>query len=517
MESAISQPSKTFHLKQFLFLLLYLAVLMLAFMNLPKSVSVYYEEQALIAGFGLLGIWRYCWWLNHVVRSLIYGKLVFPRRRLLANQLWASGWRPKRLIFMMTTFKELPETTKKVLQSILDECAEVNVPVKLFVGIGADIDEEVISAFFAERETVFPFDVIMVRQKKPGKRYAIGETLRAILRHGLDQDDPVIFMDGDTYFEPGCLRLCLPFFQLFPRMQALTTYELAMVKNGPNWLKKWLDMRFAQRDLTMQSYSLSDKILTLTGRMSIFRGKHLIEPGFLDIVENDKLTHWLWGEYRFLSGDDKSTWYYLLKHGADMFYIPDALTITIEYIHGSAFDRMRENLRRWSGNTLRNGARAIALGPRTTGYFIWWCLIDQRLAVWTMLIGHMITFVLTFTKTIAFLFMSFIWIALSRLCTSVMLFIHARRIDMSFPFLIYTNQLLSTIIKIYILFRLPQQRWKNRGGQHAGFDGQKGLKIRSLVASYLTIFYCTLCLLVVLLYLGLVSLPSLGDIRTLLT
>jgi glycosyltransferase Alg8 len=508
------ESSRLVHVKQIFYLSLYLVVLLLCVMHLPKSVTLYYEEQAAIAGFGALGIWRYCWWMNHVIRSIIYGKWVFPRRRMLADQLWNSGWRPSRLYFMMTTFKELPTTTEIVLQSILDECKEVNVPVKLFIGTGTDADEEIISRFFADRETPHLFDVIMVRQKLPGKRYAIGETLRAILRHGLNEDDPVIFMDGDTYFEPGCLRLCLPFFHLFPKMQALTTYELAIVKNGPAWLKKWLDMRFAQRDLTMQSYSLSNKILTLTGRMSIFRGKHLIEPEFLDIVENDRLTHWLWGEYRFLSGDDKSTWYYLLKQSADMYYIPDALTITIEYIHGNAFDRMKENLRRWSGNTLRNGARAIALGPRTTGYFIWWCLIDQRLAVWTMLLGHMITFVLTFTKAAAFLLMSFLWIAFSRLCTSVMLFIHARRIDMSFPFLIYINQLVSTIIKIYILFRLPQQRWKNRGGQHAGFDGQSGLKLRSLIASYLTLFYCTCCLLLVLMYLGLVSLPTMGDIKT---
>lgn len=503
-------------LKQLFFLSLYLTTLLILFINLPKSVSLYYEERAAILGFGAIGIWRYCWWLNHVIRSLIYRKIVFPERRAKANALWESGWRPQSIIFMMTTYKELPATTKKVLQTILDECQQVNAPVKLFIGIGADSDEEVINHFFANKARSFPFEVIMVRQKLPGKRYAIGETLRAILRHGLHEDDPVIFMDGDTYFVPGCLRLCLPFFKLFPRLQALTTHEKAIVKNGPTWLKKWLDMRFAQRDLTMQSYSLSGRILTLTGRMSIFRGKHLLEPGFLDIVENDKLTHWLWGEYRFLSGDDKSTWYYLLKERADMFYIPDALTITIEYIHGSAVDRMKENLRRWSGNTLRNGARAIALGPRTTGYFIWWCLIDQRLAVWTMLLGHMITFILAFTKAAAFLMMSFIWIAFSRLCTSVMLFIHAKRLDMSFPFLIYINQLMSTIIKIYILFRLPQQRWKNRGNQEAGFAANKTLKLRSLVASYLTLFYCMCCFLLILIYLGLVSLPTLSDFLTML-
>ena len=521
MESKFSRlitprTKERWNIKDIIYLLFYLSILLIAALNIPKNTAIYHEERAALMSFGIIGIWRYSWWVNHVVRSIIYGHIVFPRRRLKANQLWTSGWRPKRLFFMMTTFRELETTTEKVLQSILHECNQVNVPVKLFIGTGAESDEIIIQNFFKKQKPDYPFEVIIVKQKLPGKRYAIGETLRSMLRHGLKEDDTVIFMDGDTFFESGCLRLCLPFFQLYPNMQALTTNETAIVNAGPTWMKKWLDMRFSQRAYTMQSYSLSNKILTLTGRMSIFRGKHLCNPEFIHIIENDHLKHWLWGDYRFLSGDDKSTWYYLLKEGADMLYIPDAKTVTIEYIHGSALDRMKENLRRWSGNTLRNGARAIALGPKTVGYFIWWCLIDQRCAIWTMLIGHLIIIVLAITKSWTFLWVALIWIAFSRLCLSFILFIHAHRIDMSFPVLIYMNQFMSTVIKIYILFRLPQQRWKNRGDQQAGFKAQPGWCLQSWIANYLTVFYCICCLLFVLLLLRLVSLPTIGDVKTLL-
>lgn len=511
---AVSNHDRHENFRQIFYLVIYLTVLLVAVLNLPKSVTMYHEERAAMFSFGLIGLWRYCWWMNHVIRAFCYGHIVFPRRRLKANQLWASGWRPKRLFFMMTTFQELQATTEMVLQSIVDECKQITVPVKLFIGTGTQLDEAIIENFFVQQEMAISFEVVFVRQKQPGKRYAIGETLRAMLRYGLEDEDPVVFMDGDTYFEPGCLRLCLPFFQLYPKMQALTTYEKCIVKKGPTWVKKWLDMRFSQRDFTMQSYSLSNKVLTLTGRMSIFRGKHLREPAFITIIENDHLKHWLWGTYRFLSGDDKSTWYYLLKERAQMFYIPDATTVTIEYIHGNALIRMKENLKRWSGNTLRNGARAIALGPNRVGYFIWWCVIDQRCAIWTMFIGHMIIIILACTKSAAFLLVSFIWIAFSRLCTSLILFIHARRIDMSFPFLVYINQLMSTIIKIYILFRLPQQRWTNRGDQRSGFEAQLGWKIRGWVATYLTAFYCVCCCLLIVILLKLVSLPTLGDVKT---
>ncbi len=498
-----------------LFLALYVTLVVAAVLNFPRGISQYHKEHVVFISFGAIGIWRYSWWLNHLIRSLLYRCIIFPRRRMKADDLWRSGWRPNCIFVMMTTYNELPETTEKVLQTLLDECHDVGVPVKLFVGTGAPVDEHIITQFFFKHKPRIPFEVHIVRQKLPGKRYAIGETLREIIKNGLETNDPVIFMDGDTFFVSGCLRRCLPFFQLYPKMQALTTYETAIVKNGPLWLKKWLDMRFAQRDLTMQSYALSDKILTLTGRMSIFRGHHLLEPAFIDIVEHDHLKDWLWGDYRFLSGDDKSTWYYLLKHKADMFYIPDASTVTIEYIHGSAVNRMIENLRRWNGNTLRNGARAIALGPRTVGYFIWWCLIDQRLAVWTMLWGHMITVVLALTVTPLFIYVTFVWIAATRFCMSLILYKHARRIDISFPFLMYISQLAGMFVKIYILFRLPQQRWKNRGNQQAGFNPQARLRLKYWIANYLTMFYCVYCLLFILLYLNVVSLPTLMDIKSL--
>lgn len=498
------------------YLFIYCFFLLILFVNLPPDITLYYETRGTFIALNILGLWRYSWWMVHVIRSFIYTYWVFPAFRIKADSIWMSGFRPKQLVFMMTTYKEIASTTEKVLQSILCECHEVGVPTKIFIGTGCDYDEEIIDTFFRNQVTRIPLEIIMIRQNAPGKRFAIGDTLRSIVQNGLEADDPVIFMDGDTFLLPGCLRKCLPFFALFPKMQALTTFEQTIVHNAPTWMKKWLEMRFVQRDFTMRSYSLSHKVLTLTGRMSIFRGKHILEPEFIQIIEHDHLTHWLWGKYRFLSGDDKSTWYYLLRAGADMLYIPDATSVTIENINGNALDRMKENLRRWSGNTLRNGQRAIALGPRRVGFFIWWCLLDQRFSIWTMLIGHMIILLLSITKSSAFLMVAILWIGFSRLCMSFILFLYARRIDMSFPFLVYFNQLMTAIIKIYILFRLPQQRWKNRGDQSSGFLISKEWKFKNLVANYLTGFYCLSCLLIILLFLHIVSLPTLSDFMILL-
>jgi len=210
----------------------------------------------------------------------------------------------------------------------------------------------------------------------------------------IHQDDLIVFMDGDAVLAPGILRKCCPLFENDPKLQAITTDE-EVICYGPKWIQSWLTMRFAQRRIAMQSHSMANKVLTLTGRMSVFRANHLTRHKFIRMLEADHLHHWLWGTFRFLSGDDKSTWYYMLTQYAKMLYVPDALVYTIEEIEGSGIERMTQNFRRWSGNMLRNGTRALKLGPNKIGFFIWWCVMDQRIAMWTMLVSPIVAIAAT--------------------------------------------------------------------------------------------------------------------------
>lgn len=495
--------------KAILQLCLYASLLFIAVVNLPQNIWTHIETRQAAIGIGFIGIWRYSWWFVHLIRSLIYGKIVFPKRRLKADQLWNSGWRPKRIFFMMTTFHEERTTTEKVLETVIAECNEIAIPAKFFIGTGSEYDEEIIKEYINLHKTIMPFEVIMVRQGNSGKRSAIADTLRVMKNEDITPEDVVVFLDGDTVMIEGCLRKCLAFFPLYKDMHALTTNETVIVR-GPSWMKRWLDMRFAQRHFVMQSHALSNKVLTLTGRMSIFRADHVLNDNFIATIESDHLQHWLWGDFKFLSGDDKSTWYYLLKSGGQMFYIPDAMAYTIEIVKGSGFARMKENLLRWSGNMLRNGSRAIALGPRKIGFFIWWCLIDQRIAMWTILIGLFATIILSIAVTPAFLLVYIIWILFTRLCLSCILFYYGRRIDVSFPFLLYFSQVLNSFVKIYLLFRLPRQRWANRGDQQS--EKEAGAHWKDWAATGLTTFYCTCFFITVLAYLGIITIPGFADI-----
>ena len=415
---------------------------------------------------GTLGLWRFGWWFTHAVRAEIYDRLKWPGMRERADAVWQSGWRPRMLHIQMTTYYEEPAITRRVIGSIIGQIRREGIPTTLYIGTGSSYDEEIITDFVRTHAQDVDADLVFLRQNQPGKRMAIGMILRAMNRNGVEDDDLVIFMDGDAVYGHDVLEKTCSMFGADPDLQALTTNE-EVICYGPEWIQSWLSMRFAQRRLAMQSHALSDKVLTLTGRMSVFRARNIIDERFIRTIEADHLDHWLWGRFRFLSGDDKSTWYHLLTCHAKMTYVPDACVYTIEQIEGSGTGRMVQNFRRWSGNMLRNGQRAIALGPRMVKPFIWWCLVDQRIAMWTMLVSPTLAILTLFVNPI-YLAHCLIWIVLSRTILCLFLFRYARSTDLSWPFILYFNQIINASVKVYMIFHLSKQKWSNRGNQTAG-------------------------------------------------
>jgi len=411
------------------------------------------------------------------------------------------------LHFMMVTFRERRETTEAVLDSIVQECRITGVPARLFVGTGDPSDERIIEEYFAAEAPDVDLDVVIVRQNQPGKRFAIGLVLRALSRHGVEREDLVVFMDGDSIIQEGLIEKCAPIFAARPRLGALTTNEIAIV-SGPRWMQSWHDLRFAQRRLVMESHSVSRKVLTLTGRLSIFRGEIVVDEDFIRTIESDNLEHWLWGRFRFLSGDDKSTWYWVLKNQYEMLYVPDAFCTTIENIEVNPYFRLQQNLLRWSGNMLRNGTRAILLGPRRVGLFIWWCLIDQRIAMWTVLTGPTLAVLLALVSGPQVLVAYLIWVVATRLALSGVLFFYARGVYVSFPLLLFLNQITTSMIKVYLLFRMSKQRWLNRGDQRVPAGAANMLVFQRFMAGFITVFYVALLIFAIAVYSGALELPQ---------
>lgn len=481
---------------------LYFGTLAFLVAYLPNSIWDPEVKQITLA-LGLIGIWRYGWWFVHYIRSEYYYNWIYPNMRKKADEQWQKAPFERIVHFMMTTYMEDEDTTRRVIRSICEETRTSGRTVKVWLGSSTEYDEDLVQEYISFYGHDLPISLMIIRQYGSGKRQAIGLVLRAMVRSEIDDDDMVIFMDGDAILGTGVIQKCASLFAIDHDLQAVTTDE-EVVCFGPRWLETWLKMRFAQRRIAMQSHSISNKVLTLTGRMSAFRANHLKNLRLIRLLEADFLEHWLWGRFMFLSGDDKSTWYYMLLMDAKLLYVPDVCAYTVEVIEGSGMLRMFQNFRRWSGNMLRNGQRALQLGPKKIGFFIWWCVLDQRICMWTMLVSPALASTSMALAETSYILNYFIWIAFSRMGLSIFLYRWSDKVYFSFPFLLYLNQLVNSVLKVYSVFRLNKQKWSNRGNQSAGGADKK----KDMVANYLTLFYCSNLVLWVMLYSGVLEPPT---------
>lgn len=451
-----------------------------------------------LVGLGILGTWRWSWWVFQVIRSRIYLHLVFPRWRRRANQIPLEQLPP--VCFLVPTYKEKPWITERVFRVIATEAKSLAKPITVLVTSSSNQENAaILSVLKSVDPELSSIRLIQMVQTGEGKRKAMADGLRELARLNLPEDTIVALMDGDSEITDGTLRNCLPFFRMFPKMGALTTDELPIVE-GSYVFSEWFHLRMSQRHYQMCSVGLSSKVMCLTGRFSLFRAEAALHPTFAEQLEKDTLDDWLWGRFKFLSGDDKSTWYWLLQRGYDMIYIPDVIVYSIETISGSLIDRGYQNMRRWFGNMLRNSDRAIRLGPWKTGFFVWYCFLDQRISYWTSLFTPGLLLIAFLQGNLIVTALMICWIFLSRPLMLIVIFWGRDSLlkPIHLPLLL-VGQWVSSLIKIWTQMNLAQQKWSNRGNQSISAEG-KGLvrftKIgtsRFLFISQLFIFGVILC------------------------
>ncbi|HUG61831.1 MAG TPA: glycosyltransferase, partial [Methylomirabilota bacterium] len=298
-----------------------------------------------------------------------------------------------------------------------------------------------------------------VRIAGSGKRDALAHGFRAIAEFGPGPDDTVAVIDGDSIVPVDLVAKCAPFFALGSDVGALTTDEMCEVE-GREIFREWYSLRFAQRQVLMCSMGLSGRVLTLTGRMSMFRAQIACDEDFIAHVQEDAIEHWRLGRVKFLTGDDKSSWYWLLKRGYRMLYVPDVVIETIEQPPADRFvDSAAMLMVRWFGNMLRTNGRAVALGPTPIGVFAWWAILDQRLSMWTCLTGIAFAVVGTLFVSPYAAVLYVLWVLSSRYVMMLFLLSVRRRVSVTYPFLIFFNQIFGSLMKIYIVFRLDRQKW----------------------------------------------------------
>ncbi len=437
-----------------------------------------------IFGLGVIGAWRWGLFFMRLMRSKYYQSWTFPRWRKLATQVPSEAI-PK-VCLIVPTYREQSWITERVFRAIVLEAYTLEQPLMVFVSSSSDQENDVIQSIVKANDPDNRVRLIL-RTQQHGKRKALADSLRELATMGISDSTIIALMDGDSELAPGVLRKTLPFFLLFPKLGALTTDEIPVVR-GSYCFSEWLHLRFVQRHYQMCSDALSRKVMCLTGRFSLFRGDAALHPGFADQLEFDQLDDWLWGRFKFLSGDDKSTWFWLLKNRYEMLYIPDALVYSIETVSGSALERAIANMRRWFGNMLRNNGRALALGPKVTGWGIWCGLLDQRLSIWTSLILPSVLLLSVFQGQWFIAGLLVFWTLLTRPIMLMLIFIgrqsHLKPIHIG---LLITMQWFSSLIKIWAQMNLAQQKWTNRGNQSIDINGSILERFLKRSASWLMI------------------------------
>ena len=472
-------------------LFFYILVLAALAANAPASVWDPHSR-AFFVILGLVGAWRYLWGAVHLGRALVYGHVVFPHWRRAAARLDAAyaegtpGTDPHvpELYCIVTSYRIRAETTALVYRALLEELARYGRPAVVVASIVELADERFIKRLFARLRPPSTVRLALVRRPGIGKRDGLASALRAVQRCRPQDDAAVIVMDGDTVITPGALHGCLPFVRLMPRVGGITTDEDAVV-DGSRIMASWHRLRFAQRHLLMSSMGLSRRLMTLTGRMSIFRAEIATDPSFVSMVGNDVLDHWRLGRIPLLTGEDKSTWLWLLERGWEMLYVPDVRVLTIEHPPARGFFRSSTQLMlRWFGNMLRASGRAIALGPRRVGLFTWWCLVDQRLSMWTPLVGPVVVAMASLTYAPTLLYAYALWVMTTRLLQALSLLTMRPTIGGLWPILIYYNQVYGALLKTWVLFRLDRQRWTRQNIALEARLGPGQRAIRTIGSAY---------------------------------
>lgn len=425
--------------------------------SLPKQAYAIIDSKTGLA-IGLIGLWRYGWGLLHFLRNLIYRAYAYPKlkRRAIAA---TRGAPPPPAYLLVTSFRIPTGTTVPVYQAAIRAARAAPAPVTIVASIVEMADQRLIRGLFDRM--VGPddnVDLVFVRIDGTGKRDALAFGFRAISRLLPPPEALVAVIDGDSIVPDDLVAHCYPYFQ-DPDVGALTTDETAEV-NGSPLFRHWYNLRFAQRHILMSSLGLSRRVLTLTGRMSMFRASIICNPDFVRQVELDFVDHPRFGRFKFLTGDDKSSWFWLLRNGYRMLYLPDVKVVTVE---DPPTDRFFESaamlMVRWYGNMLRTNGRALALGPRRIGAFTWWAILDQRLSMWTCLVGFTSAILATLFISPFTLLVYAIWILVSRYALTLLLLSSRPRVSVTYPFLLYFNQIYGSMMKTYVFFRLDRQKW----------------------------------------------------------
>ena len=465
--------------------LTYLSVIVLLASLVPATLLGEAQQAALI--IGILGAWRYSWAALNFTRAVIFKLIVYPRRKAEAFARYQAQDHRAHAFFLTTSYKIDAAVTIPVYRSIFLAAASSENGATVVSSVVDGADERLIRQVFASMPVeMTSVELIIDRIPGTGKRDALARSLNLIARFCPTPHDIVIFVDGDSCVPEDIVAQTAPFFTN-RKVGALTTDEAVEIAE-PGLFRDWFELRFDQRQVMMCSMGLSNRVLTLTGRMSVFRADLATDSEFIKAVQHDYIDHWRLGRVNFLTGDDKSTWFWLMKNGYELAYLPDVASSSMETQPKPTFVGSASALMvRWFGNMLRTNGRALELPISRIGLFTWWSILDQRLSIWTTLAGPScaIAAAIFFSPLVIPAYIA--WVMLTRyvFCTLICLF-RGRSFPIVYTGLLYFSQLYGAAVKSYVLFRLDRQKWTRQvSGTGPAAPVSLGRRMIAVSSSYL--------------------------------
>jgi glycosyltransferase Alg8 len=400
---------------------------------------------------GAIAAWRYSWAAINLMRAFAYQFGIFPDlRRSLPVGVNAS-----HIYVVVLSYRMGAEINAAVYGALIRDLKRHGRPATIVACISDQTDVEVLEAL----RGLGKVRVIALKQSNKGKRDAMERGLALLARDNPPPGAIVALMDGDTVVPEGTFDRTVPFLVADLELGALTTDNVPLVA-GTSIVREWYRLRMRTRHASMSSLSLSERVLVLTGRFSLFRAEIALMPGFIAAVGHDNSYHWRLGRIGMLTGDDKSTWFWTLRHGWKMLYVPDVAVCCLEKSPRQGFcDSTIALMLRYFGNMTRNNMRALELGPRRIGCFTWLSLLDQRLSPWTSLWGPASAAALTLFYDARVLPIYVCWLLLSRTVQCAIYGSFQLSFHPLFTFLQAYNQIVGAAVKVVVSFNPDRQSW----------------------------------------------------------
>jgi glycosyltransferase Alg8 len=421
-------------------------------------------HQAFLFAIGTIALWRYGWGALHYLRAFAYLQFWFPAFR--ANIDSAPQRRPPLAAAVMS-WRFSAAINATVYHAIIRDLVRYGAPSVLVASLSDPADARIVQDLLA-RYPEAQISLVTLFQKGTGKRPALAECLAVLRARDFPRHGAVVLMDGDSWIRPGSFERAVPVLFADDGIGAVTTANEPLVAGTP-LAREWYRLRMAQRHIYMSSMSLSERVLVLTGRFSALRAEIALDPGFIANIETDSVHHDRLGRIQMLTGEDKSTWRWVLERGWKALYVPDVVIHPLEELPTGRFYHDSVSLMlRWMGNMMRAGHRAIRLGPGRLGLFPWLALIDQRVSIWTTLAGPSFFGLAAAVHDLRYIAVYALWVMLSR---SVLVGVQALVTGKFHPWfvpLVFYSQMSGAAVKAFVFFHPYVQRWTRQNTGSAG-------------------------------------------------